>query len=264
MDDLATLLPEVAERLARLLSQANVTALSRLCDSYPNAADLLAEAAVLCRQQEQRLALQDAGNRMQSSTNEVSARELRAAVLAVRPFVEVKASEVVWTGPSGIATSFRGTEQALLEVIDSANRELLVVMYLAFDVAEIVQALERAILRGVSLTVIAETVNPRTGAVRENAVSAFTARVRQGGRIFHWPLAVRELDETGRPGCLHAKVAVADRETVLVTSANLTGSAMRHNMELGIRVQDPMLGASIVEHFQRLLDDEILVPLPQS
>jgi cardiolipin synthase len=264
LDDLATLLPEVAERLARVLSRANVTALSRLCDSYPNASDMLVEAAVQCRQQEQRLALQDAGNRMQSSTNEVSARELRAAVLAVRPFVEGKSSEVVWTGPSGVATSFRGTEQALLEVIDSANRELLVVMYLAFDVAEIVQALERAILRGFSLIVIAETVNPRTGAVRENAVSAFSARVREGGRIFYWPLAVRELDETGRPGCLHAKVAVADREAVLVTSANLTGSAMRHNMELGIRVQDRGLGSQIVAHFERLIDDSILVTLPHT
>lgn len=264
MGDLATFLPEVAERLARVLSGANVAALSRLCDSYLNASDMLVEAAVHCRQQEQRLALQNASNRMQSSTNEVSARELRAAILAVRPFVEVKSSEVVWTGPSGMATSFRGTEQALLEVIDSAHRELLVVMYLAFDVAEIVRALERAIIRGASLTVVAETVNPGTGAVRENAVTAFSAKVREGARILHWPLTERKLDERGRPGCLHAKVAVADRETTLVTSANLTGSAMRHNMELGIRVHDRTLAAPIVEHFERLIDDGILVPLPQA
>ena len=261
MDELGTLLPETAERLARVLSQANVAALSRLCDSYAKASDLLAEAAVQCRQQEQRLALQEAGNKMQRSTNEVSARELRAAILAVRPFVEVKSSEVVWTGPSSIATSFRGTEQALLEVIDSANREILVVMYLAFDVAEIVLALERAIQRGVSLIVVAETVNPRTGVVRDNAISAFSDRVRESGRIHSWPLAMRELDETGRPGCLHAKVAVADRRDVLVTSANLTGSAMRHNMELGIRVQDPILASSIVEHFQRLIDDGTLLAM---
>jgi phosphatidylserine/phosphatidylglycerophosphate/cardiolipin synthase-like enzyme len=262
LDELATLLPEVAERLARVLSKANVIKLGKLSDNLPKASEMLSEAALDCRQQEQRLVLQEVANRMQSAGDDVSARELRAAVLSVRPFVDLKTSEVVWTGPSAVATSFRGTEQALLEVIDASQFELLVVLYLAYDIAEIVDALERALLRGVAITVVVETVNPKTGQVKDNAVGAFSPKVRAGAKLHHWPLEVRELDENGRPGCLHAKVAVADRSVVLVTSANLTGSAMRHNMELGIRIQDQNLGTQIVEHFERLIDYAVLVGLP--
>ncbi|MFN8105307.1 MAG: phospholipase D-like domain-containing protein [Acidimicrobiia bacterium] len=36
---------------------------------------------------------------------------------------------------------------------------------------------------------------------------------------------------------LHAKCAVADDHTALVTSANLTGAGLEHNMELGLLVR---------------------------
>jgi len=167
--------------------------------------------------------------------------------------------EVVWTGPASVASAMRGTEQVLLEVIDQAKRELLVVVYAAFDIRNIVAALDRAIARSVIVTVVVESINPKTGEQKQNFMSSFSEPIRTRSRLLHWPLASRGTDENGRPGCLHAKVAVGDREVVFVTSANLTGSAMRENMELGLRIDNLELGEQLVAHFERMRDEGVLV-----
>jgi hypothetical protein len=50
--------------------------------------------------------------------------------------------ELVWTGPSSTMIATRKTEQALLQVIDSASSRLFITSLVAYDVDSIMNALE--------------------------------------------------------------------------------------------------------------------------
>jgi phosphatidylserine/phosphatidylglycerophosphate/cardiolipin synthase-like enzyme len=79
--------------------------------------------------------------------------------------------------------------------------------------------------------------------------------------VFYDP---RALEPEGPAGVLHAKAVVADDEIVFATSANLTEAALDRNIELGLLVRDAALAATVVSHFQVLIDRGLLTPLPES
>ncbi|MFM7268817.1 MAG: phospholipase D-like domain-containing protein [Cyanobium sp.] len=64
----------------------------------------------------------------------------------------------------------------------------------------------------------------------------------------------------------HAKVVIADAGTssaqALVTSANFSETAQRHNFEAGWLVRSPWRVEQIHQHFQRLVAQQHFVPLP--
>lgn len=223
------------------------------------AADYLLEFASGCRQAEQRMILQLAAGQLSQDGLHVKVNELAMATAAIRYQAKSNQIELVWTGPANTASTMRGTEQVLLEVIDESQQELLVVVYAAFDIQNVVLAIDRALERGVAVTVVVESINPGTGKQKPNFMASFSQSIRTRTRILHWPLKTRDTDENGRPGCLHAKVAVADRRVLFITSANLTGSAMRENMEMGLRLENDQLGESVMEHFERMFDEGTLV-----
>jgi phosphatidylserine/phosphatidylglycerophosphate/cardiolipin synthase-like enzyme len=80
-------------------------------------------------------------------------------------------------------------------------------------------------------------------------------------RVFFDP---RALDLEGPTGVLHAKAVVADDEAVFLTSANLTEAALDRNIEMGLLVRDRALAATVLRHFQTLIDRRLLHPLPMS
>jgi phosphatidylserine/phosphatidylglycerophosphate/cardiolipin synthase-like enzyme len=69
---------------------------------------------------------------------------------------------------------------------------------------------------------------PRLG----RALNAFPEVICKHAQIYYWPLDKRELNASGKPGKLHAKVAVVDDQAVF-SSANLTDDAFTRNLELG-------------------------------
>jgi phosphatidylserine/phosphatidylglycerophosphate/cardiolipin synthase-like enzyme len=79
--------------------------------------------------------------------------------------------------------------------------------------------------------------------------------------VFYDP---RALDPDGPGGVLHAKAVVADDESVFVTSANLTESALDRNIELGILIRDRAFALTIIGYFTNLIDRNLLKPLPSS
>jgi len=75
--------------------------------------------------------------------------------------------------------------------------------------------------------------------------------------IYTWP---RE-SGNGKPIVnLHVKCMVADRDLLLLGSANLTQAAMERNMELGILLHGGPHPGHIRDHFQWLIRDAVLVP----
>jgi len=61
-----------------------------------------------------------------------------------------------------------------------------------------------------------------------DALNAFPQVICQHAQIYCWPLDKRERNTSGRPGKLHAKVAVVDDRAVF-SSANLTDDEMTHS-----------------------------------
>jgi phosphatidylserine/phosphatidylglycerophosphate/cardiolipin synthase-like enzyme len=161
--------------------------------------------------------------------------------------------ELVWTGPDVGMAPLRRTEQALLQVIDSASRRTTVVSYAVYNVPRICEALVRAADRGVSITVIVETPDRLEGQNTYDTLKALGHSVAARCSVYFWPVENRTTDNAGRPGILHAKCAVTDGHWLFVSSANLTEYAFTLNMELGLLITGGGLPSQVESQFERMI-----------
>jgi len=134
---------------------------------------------------------------------------------------------VVWTGPESGVSSSRLTAAAVIELINAARSQILLVSYATHTEPSISTALSAAVARGVTVTLLAE---------RHQDNPSYTALGTPFPGLdalhLHWPASSRP------PGAsLHAKVIVVDDQVALVGSANLTSRAMESNIECGILIQ---------------------------
>ena len=132
----------------------------------------------------------------------------------------------------------------------------------AYKVPRVVESLRNAVERGVDVRVVLEVEEKGGGKVSFSAFAAMGDAV-PGARLYLWPPEVRQRDQQGRYGSLHAKCAVADGELALVSSANLTEYALELNMELGVLVRGGSVPRRILEHFDDLMRMGILLERPK-
>jgi phosphatidylserine/phosphatidylglycerophosphate/cardiolipin synthase-like enzyme len=198
----------------------------------------------------------------QSQAKTVSPEAVAAALVTAADgedrYREHQSLELVWTGPTVDVVPLRRTEQALLQVIDSASHRATVVSYAVYNVPRIRDALVRAAVRGVTISVIVETPDRLEGKNTYDTLKALGPSVAARCGVFLWPLEQREKDENGKPGILHVKCAVADGRVLFLSSANLTEYAFTINMELGVLVTGGRLPGQVQEHFDRLVAVGIL------
>lgn len=164
--------------------------------------------------------------------------------------------ETVWSGPSTQAVPVRASAQVLGDVIAQARNELLLMTYSARPHPPVTAALRDAAARGVQIDAVVETISGAGGALAGSEPAAAFLDV-PGVRLWHWPPATRS--ESGAK--MHAKIAVADRSLLLVTSANLTQSGADKNIEAGLLVHGGHAAVRVVEHVTRLQADGVLVRL---
>ena len=100
----------------------------------------------------------------------------------------------------------------------------------------------------------------------ETLVQGFASRFWQSDwpgkarpRVYYDP---QSLNSSGPKGVLHTKAVIADRESLFITSSNLTEAAMDRNIEMGVLLRDPAVATTAVTHFRGLIDQELPVPLP--
>jgi phosphatidylserine/phosphatidylglycerophosphate/cardiolipin synthase-like enzyme len=62
-------------------------------------------------------------------------------------------------------------------------------------------------------------------------------------------------------GRVHAKVAVADKTSCFITSANLTGYAMEKNMEAGVLISGGRIPRLLDDHLRSLVDTKTVSPV---
>ena len=197
-------------------------------------------------------ALVDAWTRTSDFTGPSVAMALEAALSVREHERDAEKLDLVATGPSSPFVSIRHTRAVLLELIDRAERELILVSYAAYKVPALVEALSRARERSVVVRLILESTADSAGALTHDGAEAFKG-LRDAIEIYVWPLEKRPAGSR-----LHAKVAVADGELAFVTSANFTGHALDQNLEVGVLVTGGHTPKRLREHFHALISSGTL------
>lgn len=167
--------------------------------------------------------------------------------------------ELVWTGPDVSGMAFRRTDQALLELIECSQETLIVVTFAVYKIPEVAAALVTAARRGVSLTFILEY--EESGKVDFDGFRALGSDLMSTAQFYMWPLENRPRNDSGRPGTMHVKCAIADQSVVLLSSANLTEFALNINMEMGVMIRGGTVPARVAGHFRELVRSGVLAAL---
>jgi phosphatidylserine/phosphatidylglycerophosphate/cardiolipin synthase-like enzyme len=125
--------------------------------------------------------------------------------------------------------------------------------YALYMCQDLKNALTAAIARGVTVTVLAE--DPADNKNYSGGPMAALAGI--AADRLRWPGDKRPAGNTS----LHAKIAIADRNTVLLTSANLTSKAANDNLEAGLLIKGGDLGERLSRHIDDLRSNGILQPV---
>jgi phosphatidylserine/phosphatidylglycerophosphate/cardiolipin synthase-like enzyme len=181
---------------------------------------------------------------------------LAAALLAARVAhrqaeAEALQAQLVWTGPVSAAVPARSTLSVLLELIGTAQHEMVIVGYaLTEGASEVFAQLGAARQRGVRIVIIGNQLEQRLGLIRTS-----------------WPdrkqmpeLYTRRVAPDDPQSALHAKLALADKQRMLVTSANLTYHGLSGNVEVGVLVEGNV-AAEAVQLINRLIAEGVVVRL---
>jgi cardiolipin synthase len=160
----------------------------------------------------------------------------------------IETVDVVWTGPTSAVETGRLTSAVVIDLIDQARTELLLVSFAAYDDKRITRAVEDAIARDVEVTVLLErnVDNPDYSSLRTALPDLDLRRLAWSG--------------SRRPpnAALHAKLIVVDADTALVGSANLTGRAMDDNLECGVLIRGGAHPRAIRDHVWSLYTEGVL------
>ena len=190
-------------------------------------------------------------------THDAIGLALQSAYHAHRHARESQSVELVWTGPSPPQTHLRRTDQALLEVIRSAEGEVWIVSFAAYGVRAILDALLEALDRNVTVSLVLESAEQSEGRLTSDQIAELQASLNQRARVYVWPTAMRQISG-GRRGTLHAKCAVADGEQLFVSSANLTEAALQINIELGALIKSAKHASLVEGHLRWLVESRTL------
>lgn len=212
-----------------------------------------------------RRATSDVLNAWKSDQGCWSSRAIAAALLSAtytsNTIRENLAIELVWTGPESTSIPIRRTDQVLLQLIRECREELILISFAIYKVPEVVQALLKALERGIKLRIIAETPESGDGKIPFGIQSTFGTEILSQSQVLVWPKEKRPVDANGKYGSLHVKGAIVDQTKLFITSANLTEYALSLNMELGVLVESDDLAKQLISQINDLLSKEILIPL---
>lgn len=164
---------------------------------------------------------------------------------------------MVWSITCQPEIPARRIDQALYDLIANAKREILMVTFAAAKIERLTGELSKATKAGVKVRLILEFEESSEGQLSFDALKAFPTSLIQASEIYHWPVEKRERNQAGRPGKLHAKVAIID-DIALVSSANLTDDAFNRNLELGVMANSPEFISFTKRYFESLIADGIL------
>jgi phosphatidylserine/phosphatidylglycerophosphate/cardiolipin synthase-like enzyme len=237
-----------AVNLARTLSEAQIGRIATALSS----SELGLSAGVLQVQQKLHFSTADARNTVSmlrlwresgAGVDALVSALLAAHMAHTKTRAEAPLVRLVWTGPISLLGTTRSTVSVLLDLIDKARQEMIIVGYVLTEAASAVfERLGAAQRRGVQVILIGDRL--------EEKLSVLKACWPEG---LHLPVLYSRLetpDDTR--AALHAKLAIADQRYMLVTSANLTYHGLAGNIEIGVEVEG-QVAAEAVTLLNRLI-----------
>lgn len=197
----------------------------------------------------------------------------RAVVFGIKAFSEgsatVAAPTLVWSGPEVPGLHARDTRVVYEELFRKAKVSVWVSTFVVFDGRSAFEELakrmdERPELEARLFLNLQRKWGDETPAniLVSQFAKVFWERDWPGTRRPAVYFDPRSLALGGPEGVLHAKGVVVDNRLAFITSANLTEAAWDRNIELGVVVQNPPLAQTVVRHFERLVEEGLLQPLP--
>jgi len=199
--------------------------------------------------------------------------EAIAGLMRQRETGQISSSELVWSGPEmGNGDTTRDQAIVIREMVEQVEHRLLLTTYNIAPYGFIKELLALIQLRmqeapGLEARVVLNI--PRKEHDRTAAhclVAKFHAKKwkKLWGRSLPQPLGFydpRSLElERQMQAVFHVKTVVADQR-LLVTSANLSDNAQLHNCELGIHYPNSSYASDVWEHFDRLIQRKVLLPV---
>lgn len=187
--------------------------------------------------------------RLQCSPESLVAALLAARATSARMQAETPSVRLVWTGPISSTVPVRSTVGVLLDLIEKAQQEIIIVGYAITAAAAIVfERLAAAQKRGAQVVLIGDRLEEKLDVLR--------ACWPQGQR---WPALYSRAETPADPrSALHAKLAIVDQRYMLVTSANLTYHGLAGNIEIGLEIEG-RVAAEVVALLNRLIAENVCV-----
>jgi phosphatidylserine/phosphatidylglycerophosphate/cardiolipin synthase-like enzyme len=187
---------------------------------------------------------------------------LRGAEAAAHRARQEQALALVWTGPCPPNATFRRSDQALLEVVRGAKKKLWIVAFAAHRVPTVLAELRDAIGRGVEVTFVLESEHESQGKLKNDGLAALPSSLLANCSVHVWPQEQRarfaEAEHQTVLGVLHAKCALADDVSLLVSSANFTSSALFSNIELGLLIRGGALPRQVGQQLRWMVTHGVL------
>ena len=180
----------------------------------------------------------------------------------------------VWSGPKPLHNNVSDTWATITRLIDEAENTLLIATYnigLSRESRELFEQLAQRLANGslqeVQLFFHPKQIEHKLGLDPLPEISEWFNQ-----KVWPWnpkPLAYvdRRLVERSQDGCYqHAKALIVDAGTLhakaLITSANFSETAQRHNYEAGCLLTAPWQVNRISQHFHSLIGQRHFVQLP--
>lgn len=186
----------------------------------------------------------------------------RALAVGAHPFTyEVIADTPAPTHPELKDELPNQLAQRLVERIDEAERDLLVVTAYLIPTPELEAALERATGRGVCVTILTNSLRSNNHLSAHSAYRKHIHRLLEMGvELYEVRTWARDRDHYMRSPVdakhlgLHGKFALIDSRYSFIGSANLDPRSLRLNTEMSLMVDSPELNAEL----RALLDIDFL------
>jgi len=254
------LISQAACRLAAELPRSTIQIVSRIIDDSPSLQSAKRRIAQLPQPHQRELAtkfVEACIAAVPQVKPPAVALALLTAGVSEKVHRDAQSVELVWTGPDVGAIPFRRTEQAILQVLDSAQARITLISYAVYRIPNISDALVRAARRGVRIIVIVETPDRLAGENEYSTIQALGDDVASCSSVYYWPEAKRQ-KYGDKPGILHVKCAVADGRWLFLSSANLTEYAFTINMELGVLLTGGSLPSKVEENFDLMIATSVV------
>jgi phosphatidylserine/phosphatidylglycerophosphate/cardiolipin synthase-like enzyme len=194
--------------------------------------------------------------------------------------------ELIFSGPQVEGARAASTLQEFDRVVSSARKELLVVTHSIYKAEEILHSLSLRHAEGVKVTLCfnISRYSPKNQGkplaqifdeTRADFIDAW-GKESELPDIYYYPVSLWKSEDPGIPEVvaqarqdigkrefpvLHTKCIIADRSLALVTSANLSDSAQRRNLELGVLIKNPSYASKICNYFEGAIKTKVLLPL---